>query len=149
MCHFESVMELSTAKPLLPVFFIGQVLSVQQVCIREEEKASCLGHRRLRCACIICSICLLPPPSILHPPSILKEKGKHKNCFHRAQHLRQVHFLQFSWAKISLHISLFIKLSPEREQYRRKKKSHPPTLEIEGKCVLNEKEESTDPFLWF
>lgn len=114
MCHFESVMELSTAKPRLPVFFIGQVLSVQQVCIREEEKASHRRHRHLRFACIICSICLLPPPSILHPPSILKEKGKHKNCFHRAQHLRQVHFLQFSWAKIRLHISLFIKLSPER-----------------------------------
>lgn len=142
-------MELSIPKPLLSCLFHRPGVISSTGVHKRGGKASCLGQRRLRCGCTICRICLLPPPSILYPPSILKEKGKHRNYFHRAQHLRQVHFLQFSWVEISLHIGLFMKLSPERKQYRRKKKSHPPTLEIEGKCVLNEKEESVDPFLWF
>lgn len=116
------------------------------MCIREEEGPHASGRDVWRCGCTICRICLLPPPSILYPPSILKEKGKHKNCFHRAQHLRQVHFLQFSWWRSAFTL-VYSWSCHRKENNTEGRRVLISTLEIEGKCVLNEKEECRPIFM--
>lgn len=100
------------------VFLIGQILSIQQVCIKGERKFLRSKHRHFRSELHhLLDLSSPTPTNFLLPFSILKEKGESKNCLHMASLKSGSRYTYLHFPGLRLAFTLVHSLNCHQKEY--------------------------------